>query len=586
MSKVDTIQLREIENKRLDANGSFSVVLDKPIILNKNDTLNISSCFLDNRSTASGRIEITEDNQDFQLSHGFYINNNSNNPDFTFGDDTSQPPVDRPDGQRYILAYGSVGTSDLVEITEFEFPFGGNENESFDGTFQFTPPHSDQPTTITLHFPKNQPFESKVKAQMPSKKGTKDFTLEGIIFKSTSGDTFNQADFDIIKPSFDELTDKYLVQDPGEQSAELSIVNINDSLFPLSLTFSFQIPLGSYSPDSLCKLITDKMVQYKHNVISKLNFGPDPDNNIVSSFPTRNAYLTSIKQLQTDIGYGIDSTVYANFYFVRTDGRSVLEIDRNAANNYVLGANEISLQFSPELNKFMFVQNHLNNFDADGNPSLSYIQSGTSGSNYFLSADHSGIFFQSMNASTHNLLIRDMGFTSDLLTIHQYTDGNIDFGTLLLGSRVFKTDLKVGKNITTNLSGVDASISKTVNFNIVPSFADLTDITTIEVSSIIAENNQQVSQLTDGYYLIAIEGLPKSGQFINNPNSQVKQIVSKYYATTDFVIGTTEGSILYQHTSDKPEYLTNFKIRVLDPNLLPANNLGPNNTVFLQHIHN
>lgn len=580
------IECRELNQTRKGdghINGSFEVVLDETNLkLEQGDQVRVGSCFLDTRSDAGGRIEINSSNQNFSINHGFYISNIETNADFTYADDTGQAAVPKPDGKKYVLSYGSVGSTDLLELKSFSFLNTGGSVREFDGTFQITPAHPDGPTTITLHFPSGQ--GNTVKAQLPENKGTSNFDLSGIVYKTSVGNTsFNQDDFNLIKPTYDELIDKYEMDNPNDQTGTVAGVTINDALFPLSLNFSFTIPIGSYSPDAIAKLITDKMVQYKHNVASRMNFEPDPTDSLVSDYPTRNAYLTSIKQLQDDTAYGIDSGIYTNFYFVSEDNRTALEIDRAAVSNYVVGANQISLEYDPELNKFLWLQNHTNIFNADANPIIKYV---ASGSDHFLASEYSGIFFQSMNDSTHELLFNQMGFTSSMLATHKTASANKNYDTMLLNTRGFTTDFEIGRNITSNLAAVDASIQKNANFNKVPAFGDLSDITSINLSSIIAGDNEKITQLDEGYFLIQIDGLPNQN-IINNPNGKIQQIVSKYYATNDFTIAQGgEGAIAYIHNSPVPETITNLKIRILDPSGSPAEQIGTNNTVFIEIIKN
>lgn len=601
MSKSDFIQLREAESvTRSDTNGTYSTILERPLKLENNDVLSINSVFVDTRSPATGRIEVNENNNDFELSFGYYITNGFANADFVYTDESAPTNrnIPKPDGKKYILAFADTGDNDLLNLTQFGFTGQAGSTVAVDITFQFTPAHAGLPSTIVLHCPKQDPSDGIVRLQMPKNKGTANFDLEGIILKATNPPNFSDDDFVPIAPTKDgetcsnTLTDFFLITNPNgsDQGApyqhEATPTNIDDTLIPLVNKFQFTIPANSYTPDSLAKLITDKMIAFSHASPSQNVFTVDTSTvKKTSGFATKNAFFTSFKQLQTDNSYGLAAPAIGEFYLVSEDGQTVLQVARDSVNNYIIGAAQMALQFDDTLNKFLFTQIHTNLFDNQGNPIIKYIQTSAVPALFTLQGAHSGVYLTATNQSTHNLLFDSMGFDSSLLVPPFTPTVSKTFGGALLNSKVFTMDLEEGVNITSNRTDSDAGLVKDDTFKVAPNPTLLQDINSVEVNSIIGSNNQKASQLSEGYFLVEIGGIPNNS-LINSVNNQISCIVSKYQATEDFtIVSDKSGAIQYVHNGE-PLMITKLDVRILDPNGRAAEEIGNNNTVFLELIKN
>ena len=150
-----------------------------------------------------------------------------------------------------------------------------------------------------------------------------------------------------------------------------------------------------------------------------------------------------------------------------------------------------------------------------------------------------------------------------------------------------------GVNITGDIVGLDGCYTKpssgfvdwenapdtlTQNINIVTQ--------TIPIYGNSVFNNTDAQS---GYYQIEIDaGINKSnikGQDTNN--NKIKAIISKFYAQNAYTSAYSEGSITYEHTSNEPIELSQFRIRVLDSTgqLVSLNEqLGTDSTVFMEII--
>ena len=85
------------------------------------------------------------------------------------------------------------------------------------------------------------------------------------------------------------------------------------------------------------------------------------------------------------------------------------------------------------------------------------------------------------------------------------------------------------------------------------------------------------------YYLIKIEGLPRQ-DLVNMPSQNIQAIISKYYSAVSFLIMEgSSGSMSYRHIGE-PFYLSDLKVMITEPDGTRPENLGTNNTVFLEII--
>ena len=81
MSNPILIELRQETGDNVPSqhtNAEFQVTLDKPLVLNQNDTLSMSSVFVDSVASNSGKIVIDDDETDFEIKSFVYFNNYAN----------------------------------------------------------------------------------------------------------------------------------------------------------------------------------------------------------------------------------------------------------------------------------------------------------------------------------------------------------------------------------------------------------------------------------------------------------------------------------------------------------------------------
>ena len=72
----------------------------------------------------------------------------------------------------------------------------------------------------------------------------------------------------------------------------------------------------------------------------------------------------------------------------------------------------------------------------------------------------------------------------------------------------------------------------------------------------------------------------------NNNNNKISSIISKYYSQNSYTSSYSEGSIPYLHKADEPLYISNIRIRILDPDNKINDKIGNRNSIFLEVIKN
>jgi len=88
--------------------------------------------------------------------------------------------------------------------------------------------------------------------------------------------------------------------------------------------------------------------------------------------------------------------------------------------------------------------------------------------------------------------------------------------------------------------------------------------------------------LNFGYYIIAIDGLKNDMITENDIKTNIFYIISRYYSSNNYTIGSPEDSIIYTHRG-KTQIINNLNVRILDGYYKTISNLGNDNTIFIQH---
>jgi hypothetical protein len=602
--------------------------------LKDGDEVSIKSVFLDTRSTntngATGRISIDESNNKWDMNHLMYLTNyKAYGTDFVFQDNSANAQaLDHPDGYTYVCGFDATAaqTQNTLRLTSLTIKGGAppRKRDRLSGNIIYTTASGIQGQKYPIVFPATDRHAKDVEVRKDD--GTDDGAPLDMLFQGTAGQT-GFVESDIVFDDPVRIGDHGISLEPdaggsgdvGPPYTNLAgtavVVENNDKILPYIVNTQFDIPNGDYEPDALAKYITDRLTAQawtgsSTNIDMKTtipSFTPlvDPGESIyVSTHATLNPFFTSIKQMQTAREYGFFPN-QAKINFVRRDNESILEIDRNCVDDYIIGTNELSLIFDNTLNKFVFQQMHAPIMGSATNPNpgagdplnegIQFSQVGATG-DFFSAQSNSGIMWYSFGATngtkTQNLLYSSMGFDSSIFcAVAQASPRTYGHPASINNTIAFTSPNNVGTNQTGHLDSIDDFFKKDINF--FKSFA-LADafIETINLSSIIGQKTRGPTgdgELSNGYFLVEVGGLPHQGiSYSNsalnkNKNTSIKSIVGRFYATSDYTEDAGQGSIPYIYKG-VPQYLTSLRVRICDPNGNPTTSIGQDNCVFLQVI--
>ena len=219
----------------------------------------------------------------------------------------------------------------------------------------------------------------------------------------------------------------------------------------------------------------------------------------------------------------------------------------------------------------------------------------------FIANKEGGIFFQ--NLSPVSLWRDKLGFDNSICITPDDTRREVvQYTELANGTHPYNntnvpvySGFKESKNITGNLKNLDGAVLKSgaagFTYGVVQENAAMNGqaITSNVMTEIYSSFPQ--ANLREGYFLVAIDTTMKQDfrgatQNGNNPaltnSNRVQAIVNRYYSTASFTaMEGGIGSVVYTHKGN-PVNVSSFKVSILDPTGLPAENIGANNTVFLE----
>jgi len=589
-------------------NGTYSCDLNKNVVINPGDSINIRSCFLDTRAESTGKLNINNGNKDVTISSCLYMTNFRSDANgfrtTSYDDSLTALQKATPDGKIYVLAkrVNPPGGINFRRVRNIEYHIKGGKGwigyGNFTRGYQYTDIAGDV-RTVTVTFP---PKNLEPDKGPPDGKSANATFNGDIIFRSTGN---LAVDFKQVSgPDDKHINEPPFNTDPVDIETVPSIVNTH--IVPVIQTTTFSLEVGDYEPSLLAKIITDKMVNLVEfppgtsnaDILNaRLGFTSiaelgQPNVNVV--FPCKNKFLSSTQQIRNDTFFGLANPAFIEF--VANDGNSILSFDADKTHpNYLVGASEMALEFNEEDQRFFFTNLHTSQFDDSGNPTVKYFS--TSGGEAFLSNSVGGVFFTDLQPPE---LWNDLlGFDSTVLCNPDEARNIASMGggnDLNIGVPSFN-GLQRGVNITSDLSGIDASVVKQ-NFvdngtpanqkgadiiNYAPTIAiqNTQGTATLGISNIPAANNLSQQSLKNGYFLVKIEGLP-SQDLINMPSQTIQAIVSKYYSAGQFLIMENgAGSFEYTHVGE-PFYLQNLRVVICDADGGTPQGLGSNNTVFLE----
>ena len=199
----------------------------------------------------------------------------------------------------------------------------------------------------------------------------------------------------------------------------------------------------------------------------------------------------------------------------------------------------------------------------------------------------SGVFITDIQP--RSLWFGKMGFTAEMLThvgaqnsvIQNFTvEAGSDFSdNSLSNTKCHPMKLTTGLTKTGYFVGVDSLVSKNATYGVIGT--DWSE--DIEVNTPTGILGRPIIQAGDDqpFYNIEISGINNqdfAGQIFNN--NLIQGIVGKYFSSGNFTQSTGDG-ILYTHKG-APLTISSLRVRILDTQMQPEINLGPNSAFILE----
>lgn len=629
-----------------NSNGDYTINLQKPLLINKGDQVLLKSCFVDNRVINSNSIEVKGDilpdgsrdtKQTITIGFGYYksdilgtwedanasagsqttiynqnyiIDGDANLNLFTGRPFPSVEPINNP-------------TTNLVDIVSFEIAMSNFPFTSFSSTSTKVLTFGNKHFNITFT---NDYLADAVHEWQRASDGTLFITLdENELDKLRKRRVISFSNFPITLPK--PASEKVAFIDPNSRSgigARPLILNVStsphqsaDQTYDIyGDEISFQIDSGFYDPSDIAELLTEKIVNIEFN--GELNH----KNYEVS----RNPLLKTIQQIR------IDENKEIEFFDINESNPRKFKYQTSATQNnnllnYIIGSSQFGLSYNQGEDKMEILSIHNSLFNSRFNPANAPQNAGQpsvqstspevrivrnkcadndlsrSKATKFVCNKNSGIYLTKLEP-IELWYGEDSQFKFSGNIIPQYktkTFTTVDsVGNSSTNKVISPIELVEGVNITSDEAGLDEIIQKKIDSSVVggifvaggfqafdiqkPLLQDESIISdVIGSNTIIAENKIGSSILDEGaYYKVSIDMGIKNELLGNNNNNTISSIISKYYSQNSYTSSYSEGSIPYLHSSDEPLYVSNIRVRILDPNNSVSERIGDRNSVFLE----
>lgn len=579
------LELRQLQSKEALEPGDYETLLSKEITIQEGDEILLNKVYIDTVSTSEEKIEIEKD---ITLSIDAYLYNiNWNRLGKTYANTNSTLAGTGPE---ICVACGETsGGPPADKYTRLEsvvYEWNGKsrgDGEDFWGGFEliigFTDTNGNKNAKINV-------------------------LLKGGNYKTTTGPFTTNIGVNFL------TTDGYKILSPSpSQIANSELTTIDkfntgppkgDKIFtPIHRTMTIPIKQGSYDPDHIGKIITEKLTFNNNAGINFNNYNQLNNPFFVNSKDLSARYIASKKAF--------------------TDGPMTFTY----ADNYFVGASQIVLEYDEQTQRFKFSFTHTPLYDKNGNMVVQYLNRTIAaesnpaidqerypsllGPQFTSIGRNSGLIFANLSAtadidnSPYDFWKAKLGITPSSITTN-YKHINVDISSLGGNVEIPEfDDLVNGVNLTEGLQSIDTVISKVSGAS--PAVQDFMSVPNLERTistsqTVIPDDYKanigletipiygndifQQSNFKFGYFQISIDASFK--QYLVNEltvKRTIKGVVSRYFERNNYTSGTTDSGFVYIHRGE-PIQLSSLRVRILDASGNLANNIGSDNTVFLE----
>jgi len=606
---ASVLELKENANFKPDGyqNGEFNVSLKQSVTLNEGDSVMIRNVFIDTVSSSGGMIVI---DQDTPVTLTFCRGWNFANV-ITDNTGTAENQVKLHQWQ----PNGLIPASKILPTHTYKPATKGDSHTYFE-LERTTEPNTNQNFTIARNMSFSSDFQNgwnkhyggfDISFQYYDVKDnlrTLNTSLNNIDSPKTSNDVsyrqplgdgafiynskkaFGNGGVLKVSPSDDDMINNHhtdpIISFDGDPLPSGDVFTLKPR------TVSFTIQKGSYDPDNLARIITDNMTKVDDG--DEKIFGPN-------ALPFNSEILgVSDNQVGSLLYYISDSSQYL-FTLADNDGGS----PATAYNKPITGASEFAFVFDGGeggSNTFKFTSLHSPyyvNSAPSGQPAnsvignlLTSVRTNPSDPSPILPTylyyndDKKGEIILT-GLSPPDFWFNKLGMNPNCIAQVNSQNFGITEGGVASTVTVPRLTLIDGVNRTKPFLGTDTLIP--IKTSLIPVIADYstTPLVLNNLNTVSIYGDKTLSQITNinGYFLIEVQGYNNGTRVIgSNDIDQISAIVSRYYASPSYTNGYTADAIVYTH-SGEPVELSDFTVRILDPNRSPADGVGTNSCVYL-----
>ena len=397
---------------------------------------------------------------------------------------------------------------------------------------------------------------------------------------------------------------------------------LNDEVYQLyTQSISFSIPAKTYEAVDLASLISQKMtdVNASGNEVNAGNTYKLANNNLIKTvrqLQKEGGVFTETKK-PTFLGKDLDGS-YAQFQFTT---QFAADTTSPLTQNYILGTSDFALQYDEQHDKMVLQQyhNHLYSDDSSGG-GLPQVRVYKTTEAITTANRVGGIFLTKLEPkSLWYGVDSSFKFSDDIIVQPRSLHGlQYDGTTLTTKKTSFEfAELIEGVNCTADEIGIDTFIKKqrqvitaassgvpevlSSAFDTVIPFTDLSaggvvdgeiksvSQQTINIRStqtLIDSQNVQKIKKVGAYFKLEVD-MPSINQKLiqsNSTNNKIQSIISRFYQSGTYTSSYNEGSIPVVYNGENPVLLTDFRVRILEPDGQVAQQLGNTSTIFIEII--
>lgn len=292
-----------------------------------------------------------------------------------------------------------------------------------------------------------------------------------------------------------------------------------------------------------------------------------------------------------------DQTLGANLLFRKvdfTDSEATIDFTKSNAYRYYdganfypyfVGANQFAIEYGSTGNVFSLSYAHtpLLNPAEPAKQNIGYFWTGTASSDlrYNLVRTSTGIVIHDLQPV--EFWKNELGLYSQLIVPIRTSDDGIPYYVKdSMEPKIPKGYAPLSSMFFPSTGGADprlfAPIPPSATAGVDVKYIDVTGLTEQIIGDTVTTN------LSGGYYFIEVLGLPSNrGGLVDESeeNPRVFAIVSKQYSSNSIITGFSDSGITYTHQG-LGQMISKLRVRILDERKNVVDDLGENNTVFIQ----